>query len=141
MYHIRLKKALSYTGIVEATKDRPDVFTDEAAAKQAAASGYFELIGETGGEGGNETGGQIIGHLEKGQLESMEYNDLKKLASDLGIDTKTVKKKADLIEAVAAIEVGAPKHEETLGGEDENEVDYGETDGEGSPTMIGLQEE
>lgn len=141
MYHLKLIKSRSYTGIVTATKENPDVFVkDKAIADAAVATGYFELVGETDGEGSADAGEQITGHLEKGQLESMEYNDLKKLAADLGVDTKIVKKKADLIEAVAAIEVGIPKQEETPGSE-ENEVDYGETDGEGSPTMVSLQEQ
>lgn len=141
MYHLKLVKSLSFTGVVTATKKNPDVFTeDKAIADAAVATGYFGLVEETDGEGSTGAGEQITGHLDKEQLESMEYNDLKKLAADLGVDTKVVKKKADLIEAVAAIEVSVPKQEETPGSE-ENEVDYGETDGEGSPTMVSLQEQ
>lgn len=45
MYHLKLKKALSYTGIVSATKKKPDVFVkQEKIAKAALATGYFELI-------------------------------------------------------------------------------------------------
>lgn len=45
MYHLRLNKALSYTGAVSATRENPDVFTDdEATAVAAVASGYFDLI-------------------------------------------------------------------------------------------------
>ena len=45
MYHLKLKKALSYTGIVSATKKKPDVFVkQEKIAKAAIATGYFELI-------------------------------------------------------------------------------------------------
>ena len=44
MYHLRLIKALSYSGIVEATKQRPDVFVkDKATADKAVATGYFQL--------------------------------------------------------------------------------------------------
>ena len=47
MYHLKLKKALSYTGIVSATKKKPDVFVkQEKIAKAAIATGYFELIEE-----------------------------------------------------------------------------------------------
>lgn len=47
MYHLRLKKALSYTGIVTATKKQPDVFVkQEKIAKAVLATGYFEHIEE-----------------------------------------------------------------------------------------------
>lgn len=128
MFHLKLIKGLSYTGVVEATKKKPDVFTeDKAIADKAVASGYFKLVGE-------ETPVQPTpqtAHLDKGQFEEMKFDDLKKLAADMGIDTAGLKKKADLVEAIAAEEV-------TPGpAEDENEVDYGE----GSTTMIELQEQ
>lgn len=52
----------------------------------------------------------------------------------MGIDITGIKKKADLVDAIAAVEVepGEPV-------DDENEVDYGED--AGSPTMIELQEQ
>lgn len=44
MYHLRLIKALSYSGIVEAIKQKPDVFVeDKATADKAVATGYFQL--------------------------------------------------------------------------------------------------
>lgn len=44
MYHLKLIKALSYSGIVTATQKRPDVFTeDKAIADKAVATGYFKL--------------------------------------------------------------------------------------------------
>lgn len=61
--------------------------------------------------GGNEPeqtpGGEpekTTGHLDPAQLESMDYNELKKLAADMDVTPKG-KKKADLIEAIAAAEV------------------------------------
>ena len=40
MYHLRLIKALSYTGLVSATQKNPDTFTeDKAIADDAVASG------------------------------------------------------------------------------------------------------
>lgn len=114
MYHLKLVKGLSYCGIVSATKKKPDVFVnDKTVADLAVATGYFVLVeGAEAGEGAEE---------KAEDLKDMEYNDLKKLAADLGIDTKVVKKKADLI---AAIE--AAREEGTEAGEDNNEVDYGE---------------
>ncbi len=50
MYHLRLIKARSYCGAVEATRQNPDVFVeDEAIALSAVSSGYFKLVeSETG---------------------------------------------------------------------------------------------
>lgn len=47
---------------------------------------------------------KTTGHLDPEQLEAMEYNELKKLAADMGVTPKG-KKKADLIEAIATAEV------------------------------------
>lgn len=129
MYHLRLCKALSYTGIVSATKKEPDVYTeDKAVAEQAVASGYFELVSEA-----EKQPKTIKGYLDKRQLEEMKIDDLKSLAEKLGIDISNLRKKAELVEAIADVEVEAPAQD------DENEVDYEED--EGSPTMIDLQKE
>ena len=131
MYHLRLIKALSYTGLVSATQKNPDTFTeDKAIADGAVASGYFTLIEDEAEEEQQEA----KYHLNKAQLDEMKFNDLKKLAAGMGIDITGIKKKADLVDAIAAVEVepGEPV-------DDENEVDYGE--GAGSPTMIELQEQ
>ena len=131
MYHLRLIKALSYTGLVSATQKNPDTFTeDKAIADGAVASGYFTLIEDEAEEEQQEA----KYHLNKAQLDEMKFDDLKKLAAGMGIDITGIKKKADLVDAIAAVEVepGEPV-------DDENEVDYGE--GAGSPTMIELQEQ
>lgn len=113
MYHLRLCKALSYTGVVSATRKNPDVFTeDKAVADKAIASGYFQLVEK--GEGQTAT---VKGHLSKEQLEGMKVSDLKKLAEAMGIDTGSLEKKAELVEAISAEEVETPT-------EEENEVDY-----------------
>ena len=45
MYHLKLVKGASYTGIVSATAKDPDVFTDsKAKADAAVASGFFVLV-------------------------------------------------------------------------------------------------
>jgi hypothetical protein len=44
------------------------------------------------------------GTLDKEQLESMDYNKLKKLAAEMGVKPKG-SKKADLVEAISAAEV------------------------------------
>lgn len=131
MYHLRLIKALSYTGLVSATQKNPDTFTeDKAIADGAVASGYFTLIKDEAEEEQQEA----KYHLNKAQLDEMKFDDLKKLAADMGIGITGIKKKADLVDAIAAVEVepGEPVV-------DENEVDYGED--AGSQTMIELQEQ
>lgn len=121
MYHLRLKKALSYTGVVEATKDKPDVFTeDKAIADAAVASGYFKLV--TPGE---ETPAEP-GEKEPGKtLEEMTVSELETFAAYKGVSLKGISKKADIIKKL---------REELDDEETENEVDYG------SPTMVDLQE-
>lgn len=48
----------------------------------------------------------VKGHLSAEDLESWDYNDLKKLAAEMGLEVKD-KKKADYIAAIAAEEVEA----------------------------------
>lgn len=47
---------------------------------------------------------ETTGHLDAAELENWEYNQLKKLAADMGVTPKG-KKKADLIAAITAVEV------------------------------------
>lgn len=127
-YHLRLTKGLSYCGAVKASKSRPDVWTeDKAAADAALASGYFKLMG-------GEAAPAKTGHLDKAQLESMKVEELKHLAEEMGIETAGLKKN-QLVEAIAQEEV--EPGEEIDPAEEENEPDYGES----SPTMTELQEQ
>lgn len=129
MYHLKLIKALSFTGIVTATKKNPDVFLeDKATADAAVATGYFKLIeeAEEPPEGGEEKEpGEGGGDKEPGKkLEEMTVPELETFAAYKGISLKGISKKADII----------AKLKEELGvAETENEVDYG------SPTMTELQ--
>lgn len=51
MFHLRLRKGLSYFGIVRATRDKPDVYVQEKEqADSLVKSGYFELVGNTEAE-------------------------------------------------------------------------------------------
>lgn len=129
MYHLKLIKALSFTGIVTATKKNPDVFLeDKATADAAVATGYFKLIeeAEEPAEGGEEKElGEGGGDKEQGKkLEEMTVPELETFATYKGISLKGISKKADIIAKLKA-ELGAA--------ETENEVDYG------SPTMTELQ--
>lgn len=123
MYHIRLAKALSYSGIVSATKKNPDVFVeDKATADAAVATGYFVHVEE------RPSTAPITGHLDKGQLDGMKLADLKKLAEDMGIDTKGLKSKADFVAAIAAekVEAGGIVDPDDTDPEGGNTPDYGE---------------
>lgn len=129
MYHLKLMKALSFTGIVTATKKNPDVFLeDKATADAAVATGYFKLIeeAEEPPEGGEEKEpGEGGGDKEPGKkLEEMTVPELETFAAYKGISLNGISKKADIIAKLKA-ELGAA--------ETENEVDYG------SPTMTELQ--
>ena len=129
MYHLKLMKALSFTGIVTATKKNPDVFLeDKATADAAVATGYFKLIeeAEEPPEGGEEKEpGEGGGDKEPGKkLEEMTVPELETFAAYKGISLKGISKKADIIAKLKA-ELGAA--------ETENEFDYG------SPTMTELQ--
>ncbi|WP_278941887.1 hypothetical protein [Anaerotruncus colihominis] len=65
----------------------------------------------------NQEPEKTTGHLDAAELEGWDYNQLKKLAADMGVTPKG-KKKADLIAAITAAEV-------TPG----NDTDPGEDDG------------
>lgn len=107
-YHLKLKKVLSYCGIVTATKKQPDVFIeDEEIAKQALDTGYFELVE-------NQEENTTVLPISKEQLEKMKIEDLKSIAEEKGIDITTLNKKADYIEAITAFDNNS------------NEVDYQE---------------
>lgn len=52
----------------------------------------------------NQEPEKATGHLDAAELESWDYNQLKKLAADMGVTPKG-KKKADLIASITAAEV------------------------------------
>ena len=129
MYHLKLIKALSYSGVVTATQKKPDVFVaDKAIADAAVATGYFKIAEEDQEpqEGGEEKEtGEDGENKEPGKkLEEMTVPELETCATYKGISLKGISKKADII-AKLKVELGAA--------ETENEVDYG------SPTITKLQ--
>lgn len=109
-YHLKLTKALSYCGVVKATKKNPDVLVeDKTTADEAVATGYFKLV-----EGEADPGsGKTLGEMTGPELETY--------AAYKGVNLKGISKKADII----------AKLKEELG--DEGKVDYG------SPTIQSLQ--
>ena len=90
---------------------------DEAQAERLVSLGVAEYAtGETvakAAENAEEAdeGEKLTGHLDADQLGEMDYNELKKLAADMGVTPKG-KKKADLIEAICAAEVEAGEEDE-----------------------------
>jgi len=127
MYRLKLIKALSYKGVVEATRKKPNVFVeDKNVADAAVATGYFKLLeSENIPVQNNRT---VIGCIDKTQLEDMKIDDLKRLAEEIGIDTTGFKKKADYVEAIASEEISYDSGN--------NEIDYDQA----SPTMTELQD-
>lgn len=94
MYHLKLVKALSFTGIVTATKKNPDVFVeDRATADAAVATGYFKLV---------EDG---PANLDAGQFGDWSLEEVKRLAEAMEIDTTGLSSKAEYVAAIEAVEV------------------------------------
>ncbi len=121
MFHLKLVKALSYSGVVEATKKKPDVFVeDQAIANKAVATGYFQIIED-------DEGLEVTPEEKPGKtLEEMTMAELETYAAYHNVSLKGIRVKAAAVEKI----------KETLGLEEtENEVDYG------SPTMQELQDE
>ena len=85
-------------------------------AKRLVALGVAEYAGDDK-EAKEGVGVSETGRLDAAQLESMDFNELKKLAKDMGV-TPAGKKKTDYIEALVAVEVDlGPTPEETDGDE------------------------
>lgn len=123
MYHLKLKKALSYSGIVSATNKKPDVFVeDESVVNQAVASGYFELVQNKPATPAPKK--EQESNSEGKMLNEMTVGELLAFASYKGISTKGISKKANII---ARLKEKLPEQE--INGK----IIYG------SPTMIELQ--
>lgn len=121
MYHLRLIKALSYTGVVEATRQHPDVLVeDNATAEAALATGYFKLVGvEQNPDDGED--GQPIGK----KLREMTVPELETCAAYHTISLNGLAKKADILAKIS----------EELDVDPDDVVEYE------SPTMVELQDQ
>jgi hypothetical protein len=75
-------------------------------AKHFVALGMAEYVAAPAIPVNNQDGDKFTGHLDAALLESMSYDDLKKLAADMGVEPEG-KKKADYIKALLAVEVEA----------------------------------
>lgn len=136
-YHLRLKNAMSYTGVVNATREEPDVFTADEAIKAAALrSGYFDLVDvlaeqDTAAPADADTipltpageqadDGSTPAALDRAYLESLSFAELKRLANDMDVPVTKTTKKAELIDTLAAETVTVPAEA------DDTEPDFGE---------------
>lgn len=110
MFHIRLAKALSYSGIVSATKKNPDVFVeDKATADAAVATGYFIFIDQRDG-GHSEQPPEEPGGSEAPDFEALSKQtkaELAKYAQEHGISTEECKTKADILQAISVAHGGS----------------------------------
>ncbi len=106
-YHLKLTKALSYCGVVTATREKPDVYTDDGdVADKAVATGYFELVGSEVSETPPE-GSLQEDEIDATKLGSMSLAELKDLAKQLGADLTGRKSKEDIIEAICVANGGS----------------------------------
>lgn len=124
MYHIRLIKGRSYTGAVNASRSRPDIFTeDKEKYASAMRSGYFMDL--TIRKEPEEQ--DIIDHTRKDEevaapeksdaqnaLSGMNVDELKALADKKGIDLTGAKKKADILDALQKAEEKAKAARDVL---------------------------
>lgn len=109
MYHLRLCKALSYTGVVSATKEKPDVFTeDKAIADKAVASGYFLLVETAEAEDTENAGEQAENEVDYEGLSDMTKAELTAYAKEHGISLEGCSTKADILAAISVANGGSP---------------------------------
>lgn len=124
MYHLKLIKSLSYHGIVKATRENPDVYTDdEAVATAAVATGFFELI-ESPAQQTSQPEAEPEESEQGKTLEEMTVAEIETFATYYGVSLKGINTKAKKIAHLR----------ETLGDKAAGAVTYG------SPTMVELEE-
>ena len=85
-----------------------DTATQESWLGKGLAVKSDDPADEAPANGAPEDGEAITGHLDPEQLSAMTIQQLKKLAEDIGADTKACKVKDDYVQAIAAVEVEAP---------------------------------
>lgn len=124
MYHLKLIKSLSYHGIVKATRENPDVYTDdEAVATAAVATGFFELV-ESPAQQTPQPEAEPEESEQGKTLEEMTVAEIETFATYYGVSLKGINTKAKKIAHLR----------ETLGDKAAGAVTYG------SPTMVELEE-
>ena len=104
MYHLRLCKALSYSGAISATHKHPDVYVeDEATATTAVATGYFRLLGGAAqaAEPEPENGPEPDAQPDYEALSAMKKAELVAYAEEHGIDLSGCSSKEDILSAIS----------------------------------------
>lgn len=100
---------------------------DAEQAERLVALGVAEYVAKSGVQvvenqtNGKDDGVPKTGHLDAEQLEKMDYNDLKKLAAEMGVKPEG-KTKADYIAAIAAVEVEIDDGDDGEDDEDDDEL-------------------
>ena len=94
-------------GAFEIDDAQAERFVSLGVAKYATAT--EEKAPETYAD--DEEGEQLTGHIDADQLGAMSYNDLKKLAADMGVKPEG-NKKDDYIAAICAADVYADDEDE-----------------------------
>ena len=133
MYHLRLKKGLSYAGAVHATKAKPDVFTDDAVKYSLAMkSGYFEdltayedndiKIYEPRSSAISESSPNAVEDVEDSEpeeaqedpLDAMSVTELRAYATVKGIELGKKKRREDILAAIKESEKRADEARRAL---------------------------
>lgn len=102
MFHLKLCKGLSYSGIVSATKENPDVFVEEERTALAAVStGYFRLL-EVSALEEEDSQQTLTGPVTV--LDVKTLAELKEYAKENGIELSGATKKEDVLAAIIQAE-------------------------------------
>lgn len=114
MIHLKLCKALSYSGIVSATKAAPDVFVeDEKTALAAVSTGYFKIV-----EGDTPTPPPQVPTGTITKLDTMSVAQLKDYAKNNGIDLNGATRKEEILAAIEKVEADEDPAASFVGGDD-----------------------
>lgn len=100
-------------GAFECGDEQADRLVRLGVAIYAGTAGKTAQQADAEPEQSNEPEQTVKGHLSAEDLEGWDYNELKKLAADMGVEVKG-KKKADYIAAITAEEVEASAEDDEL---------------------------
>lgn len=107
MYHLKLIKGRSYNGNLSATRQRPDVYTDdEAAALAAVASGFFRLV-EEGASSINSENVTVEEAPDFDAFAAMSKAELIAYAENHEIELKGCRTKDDILGAISVFYGGS----------------------------------
>ena len=101
------------SGAFECSDEQADRLVRLGVAIYAGTAGKTAQQADAEPEQSNEPEQTVKGHLSAEDLEGWDYNELKKLAAEMGLEVKG-KKKADYIAAITAEEVEASAEDDEL---------------------------